>query len=59
MTAVCCGDCANFIRSIINPAQGMGRCRVDAKTQPANYRGYAPSLWPFSERLCAAFQPCN
>lgn len=59
MNPVCCGDCANFIRSTINPSQGMGRCRVNAKTLPANYRGYAPSLWPFSERLCREFVACT
>lgn len=59
MNPVRCGDCANFIRDSINPPQGMGRCRVGAKTLPANHYGRAPSLWPFSERLCREFIACE
>lgn len=59
MTPVRCGDCKRFVRSTINPSQGMGRCLIDAPTRPATHFGRAPSLWPFSERLCREFLPCT
>lgn len=44
---VTCAECQHYQPDTINPAQGMGRCAIDA-----NHGG---TTWPHQSRTCATF----
>lgn len=45
---VTCAGCRHYRPDAINPAQGMGRCAIEAATG---------TTWPYQSRICAAFEP--
>lgn len=46
--AVTCSACTHYQPDVINPAQGMGRCAIEATTS---------TTWPHQARTCALFEP--
>jgi len=46
--AVTCGGCEHFVRDVLNPAQGMGRCSIGCEPQRP---------WPCAEHECEKFRP--
>lgn len=45
--SVTCDGCRHYLPDAINPAQGMGRCAIEAATG---------TTWPYQSRICAAFE---
>lgn len=46
---IICAECRHYQPDAINPAEGMGRCAIDANHGGTN--------WPYQRRACGSFRP--
>ncbi len=53
MQIVTCGECINFIRDSVNPKQGLGDCKIKAKSD-SPYGKRKPE-YPMAPRYCKKF----